>query len=202
MAVIDLIRHGETDAAGRLLGRRSDPALSAAGWRQLERQTAGRSFGRIISSPLQRARAPAERLAQERALHLAIDPDWAELDFGTWDGRPLAELQSDQAIGPGLAAIYRSADAPAPPEGESWQALRLRTERALRVLADAAEAAPTLIVTHAGPMRAALSLACDIPFDRLWLFKIDYATRITLRLGSDDEGRLWGEIVEIVQSGP
>lgn len=195
MAVIDLIRHGEPDVAGLLLGR-TDRPLSPVGWRQLERQMAGRSYGRIVASPLQRARAPAERFVGARHLELSIDPDWAEVDFGVWDGLPLRELQSDTE---GFAAIYQSADGPAPPGGESWQELRTRVERALRALAQSSAGTPTLVVTHAGPMRAALAVACDIPFDRLWAFKIGYATRITLRIGSDGEERLWGEIVEVVQ---
>ena len=36
MMLIDLLRHGETETPGRLLGR-TDPALSEAGWRQVER---------------------------------------------------------------------------------------------------------------------------------------------------------------------
>ena len=56
-----------------------------------------------------------------------------------------------------------------------------------------------LVITHAGPMRAALALACGIPFANLWAFKIDPGTRITLRAGRDPGAGLWGEIVEVVQ---
>jgi alpha-ribazole phosphatase len=48
-------------------------------------------------------------------------------------------------------------------------------------------------------MRAALALACGLPFANLWAFTINPATRITLRAGRDDHAGLWGEIVEIVQ---
>ena len=44
MTLIDLLRHGETETPGRLLGR-SDPPLSEQGWRQFERQTAGPRLG-------------------------------------------------------------------------------------------------------------------------------------------------------------
>ena len=57
-----------------------------------------------------------------------------------------------------------------------------------------------LVVTHAGPMRAALALACGLPFANLWAFKIDPGTRITLRgRPRSTGGSLWGEIVEVVQ---
>ena len=199
MVLIELMRHGEPDVAGLLLGR-TDRPLSQAGWRQVERQTSGRRFKRIISSPLERARAAAERLALGQDLEHVVDPDWSELDFGVWDGLPLKELQSEREA---FNAIYESPDAPAPPGGESWRQLTERVGRALHAIAaggvPTGPVLPTLVLTHAGPMRAALALTCDIPFQRLWAFRIAYGTRMSLRIGRDDGGRLWGEIVEIVQ---
>jgi alpha-ribazole phosphatase len=196
--VIDFIRLGETQATGRLLGR-TDVRLSDAGWQQFKQQTDGHTWTAIVTSPLLRARAPAERLAQERGLTARVDEDWAELDFGVWDGLLLEELQDDPEASLSLDGLYLSPDAPAPPEGESWRALQARVERAFgRLLADSAPPS-TLIVTHAGPMRAALSLACNIPFASLWAIRIDPGTRITLRAGRTDADGIWGEIVEIVQ---
>jgi alpha-ribazole phosphatase len=198
MPVIDLIRHGETEGAGLLLGH-TDRPLSPNGWRQFERQTAGRSWSAVVASPLSRAREPAERLGRERGIAVRIDPDWAELDFGAWDGRALDELKADPETANDLDALYRSAQAPAPPDGESWQVLSGRVARALARVVQEPVASGALVVTHAGPMRAAVALACDIPFERLWALRIDHATRITLRVGNEGGARLWGEIVEIVQ---
>ena len=47
--------------------------------------------------------------------------------------------------------------------------------------------------------RAALSAACDIPFERTWAFRIAHGTRLTLRVERQDDGRPWGEIIEIAQ---
>jgi alpha-ribazole phosphatase len=198
MPLIDLIRHGETRGAGLLLGR-SDSPLSPNGWRQFERQTAGRSWSAVVTSPLSRAREPAERLGRERGIAVRIDSDWAELDFGAWDGRPMDELKADPEIADDLDALYRSAEAPGAPDGESWQILSERVARALARVVQEPAASAWLIVTHAGPMRAALALACDIPFERLWALRIGHATRITLRVESEGRARLWGEIIEIVQ---
>ncbi len=152
-----------------------------------------------MCSPLARSREPAERLALERKLALRVDADWSELDFGVWDGRPLAELEADPDIADRLDALYRTPEALAPPEGEDWQVLSDRTARALRRIVDDPTAATALVVTHAGPMRAAIALACDIPFERLWALKIGHGTRVTLRVETEGGLRLWGEIVEIVQ---
>lgn len=199
MPLIDLIRHGEPDHPGLLLGR-TDSALSAAGWKQFERQTSGREWSAVVSSPLRRAREPAENLARERHLELAIDADWSELDFGDWDGRPISDLNADGKIAELLAALYRSSQAPGPPNGENWQDLQARIARALDRLVVKRSAANVLVVTHGGPIRAVLNLACAMPFNALWALRIDHGTRVTLRVESSTEASFWGEIVEIVQA--
>ncbi|KAB2942612.1 MAG: histidine phosphatase family protein [Hyphomicrobium sp.] len=198
MTLIDLIRHGETETPARLLGR-TDPPLSEAGWGQFERQTAERAWDAIVSSPLQRARMPAAQLASARGVALRVDNDWAELDFGAWDGRALDELQADAATADAVAALYQRADASGAPGGESWSCLQARVARAIDRLLGEPLVASLLVVTHAGPMRAAIALICAIPFANLWTFRIDPGTRITLRAGRDPRAGLWGEIVEVEQ---
>lgn len=198
MALIDLVRHGETETPGLLLGR-TDPPISPAGWRQMEQQMAPHRWDLVVCSPLLRSRVPAERIAQAHGLDVRIDSDWTEMDFGAWDGRPVSELSADPAIADGMDALYRNPTNWTPPGGESWQALEERITRALTRLAGENTIERALVVTHAGPMRTAVSVACAIPFERLWAIRIGHATRLTLRIGSEDNGKLWGEIVEIVQ---
>lgn len=195
---IDLIRHGATDMEGTLLGR-TDAAVSEAAWPDLLRQTDGRSWCAVVASPLRRSRAFAERLARDRGLPLRIDSDWAELDFGDWDGKPIAALRADPTIAAHLDAFYRDPDAPAPPNGESWRALEARTARAIDRLLDPDAPQSALVIAHGGPFRAALSLACGLPFASTWAFRIGYGTRITLRIERGPDQGIWGEIVEVVQ---
>lgn len=197
MRQIDLLRHGETERKGALLGR-TDATLSEFGWQQFETQTRNREYDVILTSPLRRAREPAERLANARSVQVRLDEDWGELNFGTWDGKLIAELRKDAQITQALDVFYRDSNAPGPPGGENWQTLSDRVARALGNLLETPGEGNALIVTHAGPMRAALSLVCDIPLARVWALKIDYGTRITLRFGRVD-GNFWGEIIEIVQ---
>jgi alpha-ribazole phosphatase len=196
--LITLIRHGETEAAARLLGR-TDAALSPMGWEQFERQTQTAVFDVVVSSPRQRARLPAERLAAAHKVPLRIDDDWAELDFGEWDGAALCDLHGDPATAAALAGLYRSADAPGAPGGESWRQLEARTVRAIDRLLGSGAGSRVLVTTHAGPMRAVLAVVCAMPFVNLWSIRIDYGTRITLRVGRDAGAGLWGEIIEVVQ---
>ena len=85
-----------------------------------------------------------------------------------------------------------------PPAARAGKASCARFRRHPTPLAEAA-GGRVLVITHAGPMRAALALACGLPFANLWAFKIDPGTRITLAAGRDPGGSLWGEIVEVVQ---
>lgn len=199
MIVVDLLRHGQTDRQGCLIGH-TDAALTDAGWQQFAQQTDGRSWTAIVSSPLRRAREPAETLASRQKIDLVTEPDWSELNFGAWDGQPLEALNANAEIAEMLADIYRSPDAAAPPGGESWQDLLQRTDRALHRLLDDTNSSHALVIAHGGPIRAALHLACGLAFESLWTFKIDHGTRIRLHLDRDGESRLWGEIVEIAQA--
>jgi alpha-ribazole phosphatase len=160
---------------------------------------AGRSWASIIASPRLRAREPAERLALARQQEARIDADWAEIDFGVWDGRLIVDLQADPIAAAQLDRLYLGPDAPAAPEGESWRQLEARVARALEKVLAESSAGTALIVTHAGPMRAALALACGMRFESLWAIRIDPGTRMTLRVGRDKAGSLWGEVIEIAQ---
>ena len=199
MAMIDLIRHGDTGQRDYLMGRTDDP-LSDAGRAQFERQTADRAWSLVVCSPLRRAREPAAALARACDLPLRIDGDWVELDFGVWDGRSIAELRGDPATAAGLDEFYARPDAPGPPGGETWQTLLARIERALSRLLGNDDVPSALIVTHAGPIRAALAVACGLPFASLWAHRIDYGTRVTLRVERPPGLPLWAEIDEIVQA--
>jgi alpha-ribazole phosphatase len=111
--MIDLLRHGATDRPGDFVGR-TECALSEEGWRQFERQTAGRTWGAIVTSPLRRARAPAERLGAALGLTVAVDPDWCEIDLGDWDGKPFAALRADRRAADLMAQFYRDPASHAP----------------------------------------------------------------------------------------
>ena len=47
---------------------------------------------------------------------------------------------------------------------------------------DALEPVPTLVVTHAGAMRAALHILCGFDQRQLWAFDLPYAVRLTLHI--------------------
>jgi alpha-ribazole phosphatase len=168
---VHLMRHGEPTLAGRLLGRTDCPA-TPAGIAACVEAARGLTFHHVASSDLVRAigcAAPIASLRQQTAAH---GPRWRELDFGRWDGLPPAAIDRDE-----LARFWADPEGCAPPDGERWSAIVARVGEALDTIEDG-----TLVVTHAGAMRAALAAACGFDARQVWAFDLPYAAVLSLRL--------------------
>jgi probable phosphoglycerate mutase len=134
-----LVRHGETDwnAAGRLQGHTDEP-LNDYGRRQareLAERLAAEDVDAIYASDLARARETAEIVGARLGLPVALDPDLREKHWGTWEG-----LTGDERAHVELV-------------GESTEAHRERTMRALGRIASAHPAGRVVVVTHGGSLR-------------------------------------------------
>ena len=118
-----LARHGETtwSRAGRHTGR-TDIPLTEVGRqqaRQLGAALAGRTFSRVVSSPLVRASETA-RLAGF-GTGLEFDDDLQEWDYGVFEGRTRLEIAAEI---PGWTVWSQPIAG-----GESLQALGVRADR-------------------------------------------------------------------------
>lgn len=105
---------------------------------------------RIVTSPLLRCRCLADHIAQAAGLSVAADPRLQEMDFGTWEGRPWADIPRAELDL--WAADFLHAR---PHGGESVAMLTARTQAALADVDGAQDR--VLIVTHAGVIKAALA---------------------------------------------
>ncbi len=145
-----LIRHADADTGGRLCGRSdaglADAATTAmAGLAQLLP-----SVEEIWTSPALRCRLTASHL-WPRARMRQDERLW-EQDFGAWEGRAHEDI-------PDLGDLSRAEVVGLRPEGgESFGDLCDRASPALRDLAEMTGAGPVVAITHAGVVRAALSL--------------------------------------------
>jgi broad specificity phosphatase PhoE len=139
MTTLLLVRHGETDwnAEGKLQGH-SDRPLNDYGRRQAQalgdRLAAGQ-FDALYASDLSRARETAEILGAKLGLAVAVDPDLREKNWGSWEG-----LTSDER----LHVAY---------EGETTEAHRERTLRAVERIAERHPGGRVVVVTHGGSLR-------------------------------------------------
>lgn len=170
---LHLIRHGAVEGAGRLHGHRDARPL-LEGIAACRARARGLAVARLIASDLSRARMAGEEIAQDSGLTLTIDPRWRELNFGAWEGCDPREL------GGAIAPFWVDPQANPPPGGESWGDMQGRIAQALLAIGEDA-----LVITHAGPMRAALGLLLGLTYRQTWAFHLPYAARISLRLWGD-----------------
>jgi alpha-ribazole phosphatase len=173
---LHLLRHGEPEGAGRLIGR-TDAPPTAAGIAACVDQARELEPEVLIASDLSRARLTGEAIGLATGVPLSIDPRWRELDFGAWDGSMPGDVE-----GAALARFWDDPDGHAPPEGECWSALVRRVTGTLGELA----ARPTLIVTHAGAMRAALAVLCGFDLRQIWAIDLPYGCLLSLRVWPGD----------------
>lgn len=169
--MLHLLRHGAPEMAGRLLGH-GDAAPTPQGIAACRARAQGLAVARIVSSDLARARRPAEAIARDLGVPLDVDSRWRELDFGTWDGCDPATLAPTD-----LAAFWDDPERCPPPGGERWSAVVRRVGAALDALA-----VPTLVVSHAGAMRAALCVLLSLDYRQGWGFDMPYAALVSLRV--------------------
>jgi broad specificity phosphatase PhoE len=159
--VLIVVRHGRTEAnaSGLLLGRRLDPALDELGRRQAAALAAALpGTARVISSPLQRTQETASAFGRP----VEVDERWIELDYGELDGTPLRDVPAD------VWAAWRADPSLAPGGGESLVGLGERVRAACTDLAEEAERADVIVVTHVSPVKAALAWALGVGDEVSW----------------------------------
>lgn len=174
---LTLLRHPATQAPPGLCYGRHEPGLAVPAAYSAHRCTLPvPPPTRVISSPQARCHDFAEALAARWSIAVECDARWQELDFGDWEGQPFDTLPR--------AEIDRWAESTwtfQPPGGEPITALVARVCAALNdLLTDSAPDDTALVVSHAGPIRAALGLLRSAP-QQLWLRQpVPFATSITV----------------------
>ncbi len=111
--------------------------------------------------------APAQRLAGA-ARAPTIDPRLRELDFGAWEGVAWADI-------PGLQSSHWAKDIweRSPPQGESYAALHARVAAAWQALV-LLDTEAVIVVGSAGPLRALLTIALELPAEAFVRLQIDH----------------------------
>lgn len=150
-----LLRHGQTaHNAAELIAGATDAPLTELGQHQAQdaaRALAALPVGQIYASPLQRAWATAQAIADLRPdVTIIPAPALAERHWGIWEGASRAVLDRDAT----------------PEGGESPETFHARILRGCASIPDPAQAGdPPLIVAHSGTIRA-ICAALDTAFVR------------------------------------
>jgi ribonuclease H / adenosylcobalamin/alpha-ribazole phosphatase len=173
-----LVRHGSTahSKEGRFSGQ-NDLVLDEAGVGQaaaLAQRAA--SFGdvaAIVSSPVLRTQQTAEAIAAELDLPVVINKDFAEVNFGEWDGLTFGEVR---AAYPTLMKEWFASPAVAPPAGESMEALGRRVRRGRDAVIAAYPDKRVIVVTHVSPIKSLVRAVLDAPASSLYRMHLDTAS--------------------------
>ncbi len=149
MALVYLIRHGEPETTGVMLGQMDAP-LSDEGRRQAKALST-LQVEMVWSSPLRRARESAACLLCK---HIAELPELREIDLGDWTGKRWDEIESEwpEVAARKLADWFRCAA----PGGEEWDAFLHRVQNAWDRIK--AGPFPAAVVAHQGVNAALLNL--------------------------------------------
>lgn len=174
---LTLLRHPATRAPPGLCYGRYEPGLAVPASHSAKHCALPEPQPtRIVSSPQSRCHDFAAALADRWAIAVACDARWQELDFGDWEGQSFDTLPRAE-----IDHWAESAWAFQPPGGEPIVALVARVCTALNdLLAASTPDDAVLVVSHAGPIRAALGLLRGAP-QRRWLAQpVPFATPITV----------------------
>ena len=162
-----LVRHGVTATTGIVLpGRAPGLHLSERGLAQAEQvaerlRELARKPVALYASPLERTRETAAPIARALRLRTQIDRGLLECDFGLWTGKKLHLL----AKKPEWRAVQHAPSTFRFPEGESFTELQLRMWTTLEKIAAKHRNRTVVVVSHADPIKAAVTYAQGVPLD-------------------------------------
>ena len=165
MTTFLLIRHGETDANGKLM------AGSAKGWRLNPRGTrqaqmladrlASVEIRAIYASPLERAMETAEPIARSHGIQPIPVEGLGEIRIGAWQGIPFSEL--DRREDWRRFNTFRSGTCP--PGGELMRETQTRMFTEIESLRARHPEDTVAVVSHSDPLRSLLAFHLGIPLD-------------------------------------
>lgn len=179
--LVTLLRHGEVAGRPHVFRGADDAPLSERGRAQVLAAAAGLGhLAGVATSPRLRCRAVAEEIAAARGLELAVLADLAELDFGAWEGRSVAEVA--EAWPEAHAAFCRFDDAAAAPGGERLGDFRRRVLAAWSAWLADAGGGHRLLVCHAGVMRVLLQAILDLPDHALYRIALPEAAHFQVSI--------------------
>ena len=174
MTRLFLVRHGRStaNAAGVLAGYQSGVELDERGVEQAKK-LADRfeipDLKAIISSPVLRCQQTAQYLADRLSLQISSDERVTEMNFGTWQGRTVADLAAE----PLWPSIQNQPSLVRFPEGETFLEVGLRAGEAIRDWNELFDSGSYVVFTHADVIKVVVAEAVGLPIDYFQRIAID-----------------------------
>ncbi len=176
-----LIRHGENDwtknhrLAGRLpgvhLNERGQQQAKSLGWRLVNSK-----INAIYASPLERTVETAQAIAEHHGLEIQINPNLIETDFGQYTGKFLNELTEEKS----WQMLQSYPSQVRFPDGESIYEMQARMVQAINQVVLRHPAETIVLVSHADPIKVAVSHYLGLHLDLFQRIIISTASMTTL----------------------
>ncbi|MDA8292176.1 MAG: histidine phosphatase family protein [Actinomycetota bacterium] len=164
--VVCFVRHGTTPTTGTVLpGRARGLHLSEQGRSEADAagaRLAGLAAARAVySSPLERARETARRVARHLGLPVSVERGLLECDFGEWTGAQLSALRALDA----WETVQHHPSGFRFPGGESFPEVQARLAGAVERIVSRHPGEVVVAVSHADPIKIAVGDAMGVPLD-------------------------------------
>ena len=199
MTTFLLMRHGETDAAGKsIMGWQPGWHLNANGRKQVERlaaRLAALPIRAIYTSPLERAVETAEAVGKPNGIVPRPHPDLGEFHAGEWEGEAIDDLDRRDD----WRRFNHFRGGTRAPGGELAIEMQSRMIGRVQALAQEHEGETVGIVSHGDPLRAVVAFYMGIPIDMLLRFEVSPASVSVVELSE------WGArvmCVNVTESEP
>jgi broad specificity phosphatase PhoE len=178
-----LIRHAEVEPNYQsVFGGRIDMELSPRGHQQAEvlaRYIKPDWINLLYASPMRRVQQTLVPLLKKGMPAPSIVQDLREVDFGDWTGCTWEQVSSKFGISP--YGWLEQLDIDAIPNAESGARLRARLHPVLKRILESHPDQNVGLVCHGGVIRMLLSILFDLPFSRMGMFEVEYASITQVR---------------------
>ena len=178
VAMVMLMRHPRTALRQDIILGQIDADLAPEEVEQLPGLAgiaAALSPKRIVSSDLRRCSRLGQMIADAAEVPLEIDSVWREQSFGDWEGLTWDEVA--ESFPDEHEKFFKHWVTRRPPGGESFAEVARRIEKALQKLSDGPK---TLVITHAGPIRGAVSIAAGNPLEDAFDVDVEHGQVVEL----------------------
>lgn len=184
-----LVRHGVTEHTERKVFSGSggtDPELTDTGRDQAKR--AGEwihalgAVDAVVSSPLRRTQETAGVIASVLGLEVDLEPGFAEVAFGDWEGYTFGEILDQW---PKDLREWLDSTAIAPPSGEAIDAVRERVIEARDRLLEQHAEKTVVVVSHVTPIKLLVADALDAPMTSIYRMELAPASVSTIQWWPD-----------------
>jgi probable phosphomutase (TIGR03848 family) len=190
MPLLLLIRHGENDyvVTGKLAGRLPNIRLNEKGLQQAQELAGALAeipVTAIYSSPLERAVATAQPLAQAKGLDVKVSSGLMETNTGDWTGQTLEDLKelAEWKVVQEKPSRFRF------PGGESFQEEQTRLVTEIEAICQLHKPEDVLaLVFHADPIKLIIAYYLGMPLDNFQRIACDTGSVTLLYLNNSSAG--------------